>query len=186
MIQTPQKTLFGSLMLDASAVFNLLGCKEPESVLRALNIAIFIEQRTLAEIKRHPIPGFCHQEICDALFNEGLIQLHRMSSQEYETYLDLVSANPESSLGDGESAAIAVALNEKRIVILDDKKARRITKEKFPSIVQGSSLQMFVEAGSRAGWSSERTLSLIREARGNARMNIINTEQTILDALSAI
>jgi predicted nucleic acid-binding protein len=173
----------GPLVLDASAIFNLLGCKRPADVLSALAVPCLIEERTLAEIKRHPIPGSCHNEVLSPLLSMGQVRIHRMSAREYDTYLGLVDGKPSESLDDGESAAIAVAASLKHAVILDDGKARRIHLSRFPTIPFASSLRLFIVAGTRSGWPTEQLRELVHAARTNARMNVVKGEEALLSSL---
>jgi predicted nucleic acid-binding protein len=174
----------GPLVLDASVVFNLLACRRPDDVLRAIGENSVIEERTLAEIKRHPIEGICHKEVLERLIGEGLVRKHRMASQEYALYLSLVTGNPAECLDDGESAAIAVAVTSNYTVVLDDGKARRIHRERFPSTQVVSSLGLFIAAGERGNWSRIDIRNLVANARTNARMNIVKGEEELFANLN--
>lgn len=171
------------LVLDASAVFNLLGSTQPVEVVQALGVDCCIEERTLKEIKRHPIAGLCHKEALDGLYRAAGVRICRMSDDEYKLYLSLVSGAPSECLDDGESAAIAYAVSQKQAIILDDGKARRVLQRRFPSTFAASSLRMFLVAGERAGWGTEKLKKLIQAARVNARMNIVKGEETLFTNL---
>ncbi|MDB5855083.1 MAG: hypothetical protein JWR22_3124 [Herminiimonas sp.] len=169
----------GPLVLDASAIFNILGCEKSIEVVRALRVACVIEERTLAEIKRHPIPGFCHEEALFTLTEQAGVQIYRMSSAEYDLYLSLVAGPSSDCLDDGESAAIATAVSKNFAVILDDGKARRVHRGRFPGVPFASSLRLFLAAGSRADWDEDETRDLIAAARMNARMNVVKGEEPL-------
>jgi predicted nucleic acid-binding protein len=169
----------GPIVLDASAIFNLLGCKKPIDVLQALGVLCIIEERTMAEIIRHPIPGLCHKEVISSLVEKKHVEIYRMSADEYELYLSLVSGKPTECLDDGESAAIAVAVTQKKTVILDDGKARRVFGARFSSASLASSLKLFLAAAERAGWNAGQIHELIQAARLNARMSIMKEEQSL-------
>lgn len=173
----------GPLVLDASVIINLLGSGSPAIILAATGVDCIVVEQTLAEITRHPIPGLCHKEILSALGHDGHIQPHRMSSEEYALYLSMIQGPSSESLGDGESAAIAVAVSTKRQVILDDGKARRIHRARFPSAPVASSLQLFVAAGARNNWPVERIRDMVARAMTNARMNIVKGEESLLARL---
>lgn len=173
----------GPLVLDASALINLLGCGNPGLVLAALGVRCLIEQRTLAEITRHPVGDISREATLDALLSDGLLYPCRMTSEEYDIYLSLVSGRPSDVLGDGESAAIATACGTGHALILDDRKARRICGARFPGIPVASSLGLFIEAGNRAGWSIVQVRDLVHTAREMARMNVVRGEEPLLAAL---
>lgn len=174
----------GPLVLDASVVFNLLASQRPDDVLRMIGEVFFIEERTLAEIKRHPIEGMCHKEVLARLVGDGLVHKHRMTQPEYDLYLSLVTGKPAECLDDGESAAIAVAVNSNYSVILDDGKARRIHRERFPSTQVVSSLGLFLAAGERGNWSNDDIRNLVANARAKARMNIVKGEEELFASLN--
>jgi len=173
----------GPLVLDASVIINLLGSGSPETILAATGVDCIVVEQTLAEITRHPIAGLCHKEILSALGHDGHIQLHRMSSEEYALYLSLIQGASSECLDDGESAAIAVAVSTKQAVILDDGKARRIRRERFPSVPVVSSLQLFVAAGVRSGWPLEQVRGVVASAITTAKMNVVKGEEFLLRRL---
>lgn len=171
------------LVLDASAVFNLLGSTRPVEVVQALGVDCYIEERTLKEIKRHPIAGLCHKEALASLQGFAGLRICRMSDKEYSIYLELVSGVPSDCLDDGESAAIAYAVEQNKFVILDDGKARRVLRARFPTTSAMSSLQMFMAAGVRAGWEDKKVEELVQAARRNARMNIVKGQELLFASL---
>ena len=179
----PDALSASAVVLDASAVINLLGSGKAEKCLKGLAIPCLIEERTFAEIKRHPIPGLCHVAALDELERNALLSVHRMTRDEYEIYLSLVSGTATKSLDDGESAAIAIAVMRGCAVVLDDRKARRVHRDRFPSVQMSSSLRLFIAAGERAGWPKERIAEYVEAARRTARMNIVKGEEGLLAAI---
>lgn len=173
----------GPLVLDASTIFNLLGCGKPVEVVQALQVPCLIEEHTLKEIKRHPIPGLCHKEVLSSLVGNGSVSTYRMSLEAYELYLSLISGKPSECLDDGESAAIATAVSLGYGVMLDDGKARRVHRSRFPATSFASSLRLFLTAGQRSGWNYEDVHRLIFAARANARMNIVTDDKALFASL---
>ncbi len=170
------------LVLDASAIINLLGCGRSANVLAAINTPCWVEERTLAEIRHHPMPHLCHKSALNELMGHGLLLSHRMTDDEYDVYLSLVSGMPESCLGDGESAAMAVAALQGHAVILDDGKARRIHRERFPSVPMASSLRFFLAAGQRENWTNEAIRGVVRSARDVSRMGAVKEERKLMES----
>lgn len=169
----------GPIVLDASVIINALGSGRAQDIFRALAVPCYVEERTIAEITRHPIAGMSHVPDLTAL-TANCLQIHRMNSAEYAVYLRLVSGSTSNTLGAGESAAIACAHGQNLAVILDDAKARRIRTEQFPRVPTASSLSLFVEAGRRAGWADDQLWQLVQDARTNARMSVIKGEESIM------
>ena len=173
----------GSLVLDASVIINLLGSGGASDILGALQVQCLVEKRTLEEITRHPIPGLYHEQELTKLQELGLIQVHRMSAEEYRIYLELVSGPSTDNLDDGESAAIAVASCQRLGIVLDERKARRIQCNRFPDLAVTSSLRLFISAGLRGDWPLTRVRDIVYAARNFSRMNIVKSEEFLLDYL---
>ena len=53
---------------------------------------------------------------------------------ELDLFVDLVGAPMGDGLGDGEAAAIAVAVSRNLDLVIDDRKARRIVRERFSQV----------------------------------------------------
>ncbi len=169
-------------VLDASSIINLLGCGNMRGVIEALGIHCLVEEKTLAEVKRHPIPGKEHRAELEDLRKSGLLLTERMSDDEYEVYLSLISRPLSQRLGEGESAAIALA-HRGYPVILDENKAYGIVAQEFNSLHQASTLRLTLTAGYRARWSVDKVQALVLAARANARMGVPRDERDQLEKL---
>jgi hypothetical protein len=123
------------LVWDASVGINLLATEMLEGIVRALNSHVYLPDKVLAEITRHPIT---HQPVDperDLLIGSANpISVVGLQDRELEFFLDLVGAPSPDGLGDGEAAAIAVACIRGLDLVVDDGKARRIIRERFPEI----------------------------------------------------
>jgi predicted nucleic acid-binding protein len=165
----------GPVVLDASVIINLLGCGEMRAVLLALGVPALVEERTLQEVRRHPLPGQDHRAELDGLVAQGLLYVERMTDAEYEIFLGLVAGARAGRLAVGESAAIALACRG-HTVVLDENKARTIVARDFRHLALGSTLQTLLTAGCRGGWSVERVQGLVLAARRHARMGVPKDE----------
>lgn len=165
----------GPVVLDASVIINLLGCGEMQAVLLALGVPALVEERTLQEVRRHPMPGRDHRTELDGLVRQGLLSVEQMSDAEYEVFLGLVAGARAGRLAVGESAAIALACRG-HTVVLDENKARGIVARNFTHLSIVSTLRTMLTAGYRGGWSAERVQSLVLAARRHARMGVPKDE----------
>ncbi len=120
------------------------------------------------------------------LFEEGYLKLCRMSDVAYETYISLVSGPPTQTLDDGESAAIAVAVDGLGSVVLDDKKARRILSSRFELASPGSSLTLLLAAATRANWTLQELREAITAARIVSRMAVVPDDRSLFSELFAV
>lgn len=176
-------TLEGQLVLDASAVINLLACGRTTDFINALGMKCVAEERTIREVIRHPIPSKNLEETMDKLFTSNLLTVVRMNDAEYELYTDFVTGNLATALDDGESAAIAIAAHRNLPLVIDDKKARTLFTKRFPAHSYMSSLCMLVVSGQRLGIASSELKASISSARKYARMNVVRGERDLLESL---
>lgn len=172
----------GPIVLDASAIINLLGCGDIQGVVRALGCACVVEQRTLNEVQRHPVPGQNHGPVLDKLRHLAMLKVERMTDGEYETYLTLIQGSISSRLDSGESAAIALTRRGHPIV-LDENKARSVVTRAYPNIIFCSTLKLLITAGKRGSWPVERVQQLVMSARRHARMGVPRGESDVLSEL---
>jgi predicted nucleic acid-binding protein len=172
----------GIVILDASVLINLLGCGEPVAVLTGLGEKCLMEQRTLNEVRKHPIPGVDLNAPLSDLFAAGTLEEVRMTDNEYETYLTFVSGLLGTRLDDGESAALAISGRGSSIV-LDERKARRRAGECARAVAVASTLQLMVTSGHRQAWSVQRVRHLVAAARAHSRMGVPKEDSALLEQL---
>lgn len=174
----------GTLVLDASVVINLLGTGQPVEVLAGLRQRCLIEQKTLQELKRHPIPGLQLEESLEALLGNGLLEVARMNDAEYEVFIDLVHSPLGVRLGDGESAAIAIA-RRCACIVLDDRRARKRAGTMLPGLVTVSSLRLVLTSAYRLDWTEGEVAAVVGLARLHSRMGIPKEDAPLLSQLMA-
>jgi predicted nucleic acid-binding protein len=123
------------LVLDASVWINLLATDAMEAILGALAVPCYAPDQVVAEVTRHPATG--------ATFPAGrhplrlmspLVSILSLEGRELDLFLEIVGAPSGDALGDGEAAAISVAASRGLDLIVDDRKARRILKERFSQL----------------------------------------------------
>lgn len=131
----PDPAESGGLVLDTSVWINLLATEAVEAILDALAVPCHAPEQVIAEIKRDPVTG--------VIFPSDRHPLRHMSSgvsilslegMELELFLEIVGAPAGDALGDGEAAAIAVAVSRGLDLVIDDRKARRIVRERFGQV----------------------------------------------------
>lgn len=172
----------GLAVLDASVVINLLGTKEPVAILEGLGNKCLIEQRTLREVCRHPIPDLLAEPVLAELMAKKLLEEVRMNEAEYEVYLSYLTPPLGTRLDVGESAALALA-GRSACVILDERKARRAAASAVPSIPFASTLQLVLTSAHRSGWDVAHARRLVEEAIRSARMAPPKEEAELLASL---
>ena len=169
-----------ALVLDASALINILGCGATEDVFKSLRRPCVVEEKVLAEITRHPVPGLSHVKAMDALIKSRCIEVSIMNAEEYKLFISMVQAPLPKRLGSGESAALAVASLRDLPIILDDNKARAARTATLPGVEAISSLKLFVSASVRLGRDKLFLRDVLHNALTVARMGVPKDERTLL------
>jgi predicted nucleic acid-binding protein len=171
------------LVLDASAAINLLGCGSPEILLDAFEGRCVIEEKTLFEVLYDPFLESAAEPTIERLRKRGSLRVEQMSSEAYLDYLELVSGDLQSALGHGESAALAHAAATQGVVVLDDKKARRVGKAKFPKCKQWTSVHLFREGSQARQLAPHEIGRLVQLALEKARMHVLESDQSWVNGL---
>jgi predicted nucleic acid-binding protein len=85
-----------------------------------------------ALVKRHPITRITFSASTHPSRKlSQRVSIVSLDHVELELFFDIVGAPAQDALGDGEAAAIAVAASRGLDLVIDDKKARQIVKERF-------------------------------------------------------
>ena len=157
---------------DASVIINLLGSGVAERILRVLPGSRIVVENTSREVMRHPLDRTDRADPIAPLVAAGLLEQVSLTTESLTTFMGLVGAESPDDLGDGESAAIAVAHHLQLAVALDDQKARRIARDRFPNIPLVSSVDIFAlpEVASDLG---NDLADAVHSALINARMRVL-------------
>jgi predicted nucleic acid-binding protein len=170
----------GQLVLDASALINLLGCCAATEVFGTLNLPCLVEEKVFGEISRHPVPGLCHVKELQALEDSGFIQRVRMDGQEYAKFLSLIQAPLGQRLDAGESATLVVAERRALSVVIDENKGRSYVRSQMPQVAMVSTLRLLISATVRLGRDVPCLQGLVTSARQNAKMGVPKDERQLL------
>lgn len=171
----PSVDLHGTtLVLDASAVINLLGTSMPVQLLRNLGMRVLIAAEAYGEVRRHPIEGEPFGPVMAALASEKLIEHVQLGSQGRSIFLELVANDLSGGLDDGEASTIAAALEHSKeaVVVIDEKKAARLLSERWPERRCISTVALLAQPRIRNGISAEAFADAVFSALKHARMRV--------------
>lgn len=123
------------LVLDTSVWINLLATEAMKAILDALALPCHAPEQVVTELKRHPVTGatFSPEDHPLRQSTSG-ITIISLQERELDLFLEIVGAPAGDALGDGEAAAIAVAASRGLDLVIDDRKARRILRERFNKV----------------------------------------------------
>lgn len=167
----------GGRVFDASVIINLLGSGVAERILRVVPGSRIVVENTSREVLRHPLDRGSRNDPVAPLLAAGLLEQVPLAPDAITTFMGLVGAeSPDDSLGDGESAAIAVAHHRQLVVVLDDQKARRIVGTRFSHVRLFSSVKIFAlpEVANELG---SDLADAVHSALINARMRVLAEDE---------
>ena len=159
-----------ALVIDASVLINLLGSGAAEEVLTSLPQEVLIEHRAFSEVVRDPSRNLPAQNQRDLLVQRRHLQVRELEGAAIECFLELV-VHPDG-LDDGEAATIACAHDLGAVAVLDERKARRIIRERFPALAIMSTAGLFGRLLEQQRMSAERVRGLLLAALQRARMSV--------------
>lgn len=123
------------LVLDTSVWINLLATEAMEAILGALAVPCYAPEQVVTEVRRHPATGTAFPTESHPLRQMfPRVSILSLEGNELDLFLEIVGAPSGDALGDGEAAAIVVAASRGLDLIVDDRKARRILRERFSQL----------------------------------------------------
>ena len=153
----------------------MLASNTLEPILTCFNGKKLILDQVYWETKRHPLDG----SDCSNYLNELAITnvIEKISITADKKALELFLELGES-LGDGEAAVIAyaaVTLGD-LLVVLDEKKARRICQEKFPNLQMLCSVDLFQHYLIQCQPNREKFRQVLYDAMTKGRMRVFEAK----------
>ncbi len=163
-----------TVVLDASVAINFLGTAVSRDILAVMPWNVVIERRAHREIRRHPIDGLDHVSELEAWELDGYARVVSLQPQARGIFDDLTAGSLAETLDDGEAATIAYAVSgsERTVPVIDEKKAKRIFHQSWPSrrlLETAGVFQSLVDAGLI---SNRFASDSIYAALTNARMHV--------------
>lgn len=160
-------------VIDASVAINILATTRGVEVLGALPGRCVIEERAAAEVTRHP-RGITHaQGPLGELLSSGALKVVQMVSEDFELFVQLVGAPSPDGLDDGEAASLAWVVGHGGVLIVDDGKARRITRRDYSAVEMQSSVSVFRAWAERAKPTPAELATVLQDAKKHGRMRVL-------------
>lgn len=163
-----------TLVLDASVLINFLGSGCVEVILASLPDRVLMADRTFNEVVKDPSGRMPAPADRLALITKGLIAVETLDHDGNALFLDLVS-DPDG-LDDGESAAIALAVVNGAVPVLDERRARRVFRERFPGRAMESSAGLFRRLSASGNVPPGAARDALFQALKKARMSVVAEE----------
>ena len=169
----PDPTGSPGLVLDTNICTNLLATEAVADLLGALAIPALIPAPVLGEVTRDPVTRASLPDTGHPLrLHAPLLTIVGLAAAEIALLLDLVGAPAPNALGDGEAAAIAVAVHRGLDIALDDRKARRIIRDRFPTLRTFWTVDLLRAPSVLKALGARRAADLFDRAKQHGRMHV--------------
>ena len=160
------------LVLDASVVVNLNATGYADRVLDAIPAGVFIPDSVVKELQRGIKMGHSDATDLNELLSQGLADTLKVPTSAQSEYIALVSGSSSSSLGDGEAATIASAYVMRAWAGIDERKARRVCRDRYKSVKVASTLDILAHPDVLASFSEDEFSSALLAALEVANMQV--------------
>lgn len=161
------------LVLDANVCINLLATEAVADLLGGLAVPCHIPGQVLAEVTRDPVTRAALTDAGHPLRRHApALSIATLVGDEIDLFIDLVGAAAPDGLGDGESAAIAIAVHRGLDIAIDDRKARRIIHDRFPRLQLFWTVNLLRAPSVIAALGVVRAADLFDRARRHGRMHV--------------
>lgn len=164
-------------VVDTSFVINLNATGFSDRILRAIQIPFIVTEDVLRELKDGSKSGHEDYKKLKGLIDLKAITLASLGERGENVYLSLIEGSANQTLGDGEASTIAHAVEIGGVAIIDDKKAKKICRERFPLIPIIMTIDLLTYAAVRKDLGRENHKKAIYNALRLARMRIPTEKQ---------
>ena len=166
-----------AFVLDASVLINFLGSGAAERLLTALPGPALVADRAFREVLRDPSGRIPSTDIRQALVEAGLVEVRPLEGTQALLYLELASAPDPDRLDDGEAATVALAVACGAVPVLDETKARRVYRSRFPGRPLESTAGLFRRLNDGERLPPDDLRSALYQALRQARMHVVSEER---------
>lgn len=161
---------FSSLVLDASVLINLHACTCGGSILSALPKEILLPEIVVSELSHKTSRINGEHQFVQNLIADGKVKVVDLDEKGYEIYGELVWGSP--SLGDGEAATIATAVQLGCLPVIDDQKGRNLSQAHLHDLEAAWSFDLFCHPHVVAVLGEELSVNALYHALRVGRMRI--------------
>jgi predicted nucleic acid-binding protein len=161
------------LVLDASVAINLNATGMAHDILRALPNKAAITNVVLSELKEGRRTGRRDADMVLEIAKAGLMVIVPLSDLQEKHFESLVVGRGVDTLDDGEAATIAYAVEAGAVALIDERKASRICRERYPTLRLGCSIDLFSHNAVEAAIGATRLAKGVFNALQDARMRVM-------------
>jgi predicted nucleic acid-binding protein len=161
------------LVADASTIINLSATNRASQIIRALPNKLVIEQTVMEELELGRLRGRTDAETAEQLAATGLIEFIRLGPVGLDHFETLIAGPAIDTLDDGEAATIALAVEIGALPVIDERKAHRVCRDRFPSLQARSTLDLLAHPNVASALGLSELADAVFQALITARMRVL-------------
>ncbi|MER8589650.1 hypothetical protein NKH19_31435 [Mesorhizobium sp. M1338] len=174
------------LIADASVIINLNATGIASDIIRSLNVTLRASTVVRDELIHDRISGRNDAELAQELVLDGLLQFAEFDDESEGVFESLVSGSAAVTLDDGEAATLALAVSSRGLAIIDERKAVRIARDRFPALQLLTTADLLQSDRILLALGNERLAQAVLRSLKDARMAIAECHHDwIVDLLGA-
>jgi predicted nucleic acid-binding protein len=162
------------LVADSSTVINLVATRMAAAVISALPNRVVVTDAIPAELETGRPAG---RKACDGLselVDAGAIAIVTLDCDAAMLFFEELVVGPAAeTLDDGEAATIAYALAHGCTALIDERKAIRLCRERFPNLPVACTLDVFLHGAVQDRLGAAGLGDAVFNALVDARMRIV-------------
>jgi predicted nucleic acid-binding protein len=160
------------MLADTSVVINLDASGYFNRILEALPNRLLISEIVENEVRRGEIEGARQENGVWEIIACGQAEVVALTCEGLWRFRSLTSGRAVETLGDGEAATIACALELGAAALIDERKGLRISAQRFPSLVTATTLDALAHPQVQSALGMTSLSEAVFNALTRARMRV--------------
>lgn len=161
-----------SLFLDASVVVNLNATGYADKILSSLPFEVSVPSPVVKELTNGSAKGHTDATDLSNLVAQEIVRELPLLGSAQDEFVALTAGATISSLGDGEAATIACAHASGAWAAIDERKARRICRERYKSVTVVSTVDILAHNSVVQAMTEEEMAKAVFAALEVAHMHV--------------
>ena len=165
------------VVTDASVIINLNATRTAAAIIDGFPSRFLVTDTVHRELMTGGSRGHGSWEGLEALIHDGSIGLVELEPGDDPVYRSLVEGGFKETLDDGEAATIAYAVGRGAVALIDERKARRICADRFPTLRLASTVDVLCHGLVKKRLGETGQNDAIFLALRDARMQAVSRER---------